>query len=83
MSDQTKIYETVEAEFNKFSEQCRSVKTRRDCEPQVYGAIDDLLNGALDSLSDLEAIANRIDEQREYEAAHPEKEYDKYENDEA
>jgi len=80
MTTQTDIFNEVSLAYNAFLASCVAAKMNIHCESKLYDSIDDMLNGADDCLSDVEAIAKRIDESREYERAHPEKQYDKYES---
>ena len=80
MVNQIDISNEIGDAYVVFLSKCVAAKMNIHCESKLYDVIDDMLNGALDCLSDVEAVAKRIDESREYESAHPEKQYDKYES---
>ncbi len=79
MTTQIEIYEKVNEAYVEFLTKCSFIRMDSFCESQLNDAIEDMTGVTLDYLRHVELTAKKIDKQRGYEKANPEKQYDKYE----
>ncbi len=59
---QTELYEEINEAHTEFLKKCADIQHHKDCDQSVVDAIDDMLNGCMDALVDIEVAAQKFDE---------------------